>query len=487
MPVTDLADLTALDATTLASLVRDRAVSAVEVVTAHLRRIDGENPALNAVVTLEREETVLAAARSVDASVREGRSLPLAGVPVVVKDNIATAGLRTTWGSRLLADHVPFRDATAVARLRAAGAVVVGKANTPEFANDIHTENRLFGPTLNPLDPARTPGGSSGGVAAAVRSGMAPVGLGTDYGGSIRWPAQCTGLVGMRPTAGLVPGTGQAPVTRWREGATNSLSFQSRLQTIGPLARTVEDLELVLRAVAGPDGVDFDAVPVQLKASGGVDAEGLRYGWMPGIGGRPTGEEVLAVLTGAVATLSRRVRVTSLDPAPLERAEAVFTRIRQIEGMADVRPFVEGRRHELSDRVRAALAEPPGSVSDYLDAVAERDYLRSRLMEMFHTVDVVLLPVSLVPAFPVATAHQGDERSYWQQVTPCRAISLFGLPAASVPVGRTPDGLPVSMQVVGRPFEDHEVLAAARLLADEAPVRSLSPDRRALAPRPPAA
>jgi amidase len=480
-------DPTRLDATTVATLVQQGRLTAVDVVDVHLRQVAALNPRLNAVVTVAKRRAALAEAAAVDERVRTGECPPLAGVPVVVKDNIATAGMRTTWGSRLLAHHVPKVDATAVARLRRAGAIVIGKGNTPEFAGDLHTDNEVFGSTVNPLDPGRTPGGSSGGVAVAVASLMAPLGLATDFGGSIRWPAQCTGLVGLRPTIGRVPGSGQVPSEVDDRATTNSLSFQARMQTIGPLARTVDDLELALDVLSGPDDTDMDAVPVSLCSSSSVDPLTLRFGWLPGEGSRSTGEEASGVLSRAIADLAERVGVVNLDPGVIAEAEPLFTRIRRLEAMAEYRPLVIGREADLSPRTRHALTEPPASVGEYLEAVAERDLLRTKVLAWFETVDVLLLPVSLVPAFPVEAVPGPDEpaRDYWQTVAPCRAISLFGLPAASVPVGATPDGAPISMQVVGRPFHEHHVLAAARLLTARTSER-LSP-RPAPAPRPPAA
>ncbi|GAB3363526.1 amidase [Modestobacter lapidis] len=466
-------DVTGLDTSTLARLMRDGDVSAAEVMRACLARIALANGEVNAIVTLQDEAALLQAAAEADAQLRCGGQRPLTGIPVVVKDSIATAGMRTTWGSKLLADHVPRADASAVARLRQAGAIVVGKGNTPEFATDLQTDNDLFGPTRNPLDLRLTPGGSSGGVSAAVAAGFAPLGIGTDYGGSIRWPAQCVALVGLRPTCGLVPGTGQFAHSYRDQGLPNALGFQAGLQTIGPMARSVDDLELALTVMAGPDGKDPHAVPVPLLPSRTVELSRLRVGWLPGEGSHPVRADILDVLRGLVQTLEASgLRVEERDPGVLRRAEEVFTRVRAIEGMADVRPLVDGREGQLSPHLRDVLAARPGHVAEYLEAMAERDYLRMQLLEMLEEVPLVLMPVSLTPAFPLGDRElrvDGQHVNYWKIVAPCRAISLFGVPAASVPCGRSRDGMPVSVQIVGRPFRDHEVLAMARRITDLVP------------------
>ncbi|MGY1837270.1 amidase [Blastococcus sp. SYSU DS0510] len=472
-PLPTAGDITGLDASTLAELMRDGDVSAAEVMRACLTRISERNGELNALVTVQEEDVLLQAAAEADAQLRRGEHRPLTGIPVVVKDNIATAGMRTTWGSRLLADHVPRADASAVARLREAGAIVLGKGNTPEFASDIQTDNDVFGPTRNPLDPALTPGGSSGGVSAAVAAGFAPLGIGTDYGGSVRWPAQCVGLAGMRPTCGLIPGTGQFAHSYRDQGLPNSLGFQARLQTIGPLTRSVDDLELALEVMSGPDGKDPHAVPVPLVPSAAVELSRLRVGWLPGEGSHPVRADILDVLRELVDTLQASgSSVEERDPGVLRTAEEVFTRVRAIEGMADIRPLVEGREAQLSPQLREVLAARPGHVDEYLEAMAERDYLRMRLLQMLDEFPILLMPVSLTLSFPLGVrelAVDGNQVGYWKLLAPCRAISLFEVPVASVLCGRSREGMPVSVQVIGRPFHDHEVLAMARRIAGLVP------------------
>jgi len=260
-------DLVGCSAVALARLIRAREASSTEVVEAHLQRIERANPELNAIVTLRAEQALDEAGR-IDRTLGEAPGLPLDGVPFTVKDLIATAGMRTTAGTPFLERFVPRLDATAVARLRTAGAILIGKTNCPEWGMFGYTRNSLFGETRNPVGPV-TPGGSSGGEAAAIAARCSPLGLGTDFGGSVRWPAHCTGIFALRPTAGRVPCTGQLPAPSLQEPLLpNEVTLQGRVQVVGPLARSVDDLELALRLIAGPDGLDPFAVPAPIADSG---------------------------------------------------------------------------------------------------------------------------------------------------------------------------------------------------------------------------
>jgi Asp-tRNA(Asn)/Glu-tRNA(Gln) amidotransferase A subunit family amidase len=436
-----------LDAFAIAAAVRARDLSPVEVVEAHLERLEEANPRLNAVVTVCADEA-RRAARSLEAERAAG---PLAGVPFTVKDVIATAGVRTTAGSRLLADHVPARDATAVARLRAADAILLGKGNCSEFALWPHTANPVFGETRSPVGPVG-PGGSSGGDAAAVAAEIVPLALAGDFGGSLRWPAHCTGIVALRPTVGRIPGTGQLPQP-------GSVSLQGRVSVLGPLTRSVADLELALGVLAGPDGIDPLAVPAPL---GRVD-ELPPLAWCDGDGSVPVRPDVVAVVERAAAALgAERAR-----PAALESAHDVYSRLRALDGLHELRALVAGREQELGEPLRELLAATrEGTMAELVALWAERDALRADLLAFLEELPVLLLPVAAVPAYdPLqAPAVAGRELSAWEVLGPCRAISLFGLPAAAVTCGVSADGLPVAVQVVGRPFREDEVLAVARAL-----------------------
>jgi Asp-tRNA(Asn)/Glu-tRNA(Gln) amidotransferase A subunit family amidase len=438
--------------------------SATEVLESHLDLIADVNPRLNAIVTLCENEARRAAAQ-VDASSEVGA---LKGVPFVVKDAITVGGVRATAGSLLLEDFVPSRDAPAVARLRRAGAVFVGKTNLPELALDPDTDNRVFGRTLNPINESIIPGGSSGGDAAAVAAGLVPIGLGSDYGGSIRWPAQCTGVVGLRPTVGLVPLTGLLPFPPGEDlSLPNSASAMSRLNTLGPLTRSVEDAWKVLEVIAGPDGLDPNAVPVALGDPEAVDVGGLACAWSDGEGSYEVRSDLADVVEQAAGRLaSLGLSVEKLRPPGLEKAADTFREYRFSEGLPVHAALAEGREDSLADTMRDWFASvtPDTVVGDYQRIAGRRDAIRAQVLEFMEKRPILLLPVSLVPPWRVGTADF-DEK--FKNMAPCWAITVLGLPSLALPFGETHDGLPVSIQVVGRPFADHEVIAVARLLERE--------------------
>jgi amidase len=299
------AELVELSAGELAAAMRRRDASPVEVVDAHLARIETCNPDLNALVAL-RQVGARQEAKAAEAALLRGDQLgPLHGIPFTVKDIIATAELPTTCGSGALAGYRPRADATAVARMRAAGGILLGKSNCPEFALGIFSSSPLFGRPQSPLGEI-TPGGSSAGESAAIAAGLSPLGLGTDFGGSLRWPAHCTGIASIRPTVGRVPGTGQVPGPAGHDsGPPNAVSLQGRLQVIGPLARTAADLDLALSVLVGPDGIDPAAVPVPLPRAADTDALALAYAWCDGDGSTPLRPDVVALVEQAATCLER--------------------------------------------------------------------------------------------------------------------------------------------------------------------------------------
>jgi Asp-tRNA(Asn)/Glu-tRNA(Gln) amidotransferase A subunit family amidase len=466
-------DLVECSATELARLVRDGEASPLEVIDAHLERIDRVNPGLNAIVTLRADEARSEAA-SLERALRQGVPLPLAGVPFTVKDLIATAGVRTTAGTPFLSGFVPRLDATAVARLRRAGAILLGKSNCPEFGMFPYTRNSLFGETRSPLGPV-TPGGSSGGEAAAIAARCSPLGLGTDFGGSVRWPAHCTGIFALRPTVGRVPGIGQLPTPSLNEPLIpNEVTFQGRIQAVGPLARSVDDLELALGVIGGPDGFDPFAVPVPLAPS--TDADVSRVAVWEGPGEPPVREDVIAAVRDAAGALEKRgVTVTEEQPSMLERAVTLYTEIRDLDRLQDVRRLVRAREAEVGADVRAAIAgaeeaERRQPTPDAAMLWEERDRLRASFLSFLDRQPILLMAVATVPPYDPAGPPppvNGREQSMWDVLAPSRLISLFGVPAATVPFGTSAEGWPIGVQVVGRPFREDEVLAAARLLAQE--------------------
>jgi Asp-tRNA(Asn)/Glu-tRNA(Gln) amidotransferase A subunit family amidase len=467
-------------ATTIGDAVRKRKISAVEVLDAQLQRIERVNPRLNAIVTLVAERARSAAADADRTIASGGEVSSIIGVPFTVKDIIATEGIRTTGGTLLLSDHLPTRSAPVVERLERAGAVLLGKSNCSEFALDLHTWNRVFGGTRNPHDERYTSGGSSGGDSAAVASGCSGFGIGTDYGGSIRWPAHCTGLVSLRPTVGVVPATGQLPYSS--EGPLpppNSLSMQSRLQMIAPIARSVQDVWEILKAIAGPDGRDEFCTPVPLRDPTSVRIDDLRCAWFEGDGCYPVRADLVAVVEEAAQCLaSLGLDVRHERPPPIERAEAVFAPLRAADGVPDHAALADGREEQLTRNMRWWLANArTATVAEYRRLGAARDALRAEMLEYLERRPILLLPVASIPAFqPTAEDFSIEPELTFElegvvipkfgALTCTRSISLLGVPAAVVPCGTSREGLPVGVQVVGRPFADHEVVAVAAALEE---------------------
>jgi Asp-tRNA(Asn)/Glu-tRNA(Gln) amidotransferase A subunit family amidase len=470
----DREQLTRLSMTEWAAALREGRLTATECLELHLERIAEANPRLNAVVTLNPLAAEEAAAA--DRAAAEGRSLgPLHGVPFTVKDTLATKGLRTTAGSPLLGDYVPGQSATAVRRLQEAGAVLLAKTNCSEFAVETHTRNPLFGDTWNPWGPGLTSGGSTGGDSAAVASGMSAFGLGTDFGGSIRWPAHCTGLASLRPTVGLVPETGLLPYVPPAAGENlpvpNSMSALHRLGTVAWLARSVDDLGVLLGILASPDGADPSTVPVPL--GGPVETlDGISCAWFEDEGTHPVRDDLVAAVRRAAATLNGLgVPTTHGRPPGLERAAAAFVALRTAEGMPEVVELATGREDELGSNLRSALlGGAPSTVADYRKAAAERDAIRAQVLGFMEQHNILLLPVASVPALDPRTGSytvSGKDIPWTELGSCCRAISILGFPVAVVPCGLSREGLPVGVQVVGRPYRDREVLAVAAALERE--------------------
>ena len=444
----------------LARLIRGGEISASEVVTEHLARIEELNPAINAFVHVASVEA-MAQAAEVDAARRRGESLgPLAGVPFSVKDVISVADMPLTAGSRALADQRGTEDAPAVARLRSAGAICLGKTNTPEFALWTLTWNELFGYTVNPLstESPQSPGGSSGGEATAIAAHMSAFGLGSDFGGSVRWPAQCAGLSSLRPTPGLIDNSGQLPGHRERgQWRLPPGSLQEKLQMIGPMARSVADVQTVAAVLWDQRG-GRRASPVQEPA--GND---LRIDWCAGEGTQPVQAPIVRAVRLAAERLGERCAtpVVERTPAALTQAAALYRDLRSMDSTVEI------RRH-------LGETEPGPVIRDLLEAARPVDThesarLRRRLWDLRARMldempDILLLPVASIGA-PDLTERSfvvGDTRlDTWEILACCQAISLFGLPVAAVPVGAFDDGRRIGVQVVGRPGQDSTVLAVA--------------------------
>ena len=424
-------ELTRLTATGLAALVAAREASAHEVVDAHLRRIADVGGAVNAVVAVDADRA-LARAREADTALAAGRSWgPLHGVPFTVKDNISAAGLPMAIGAPERAGVVADEDATVVARLRAAGAILLGKTNCPPYGGGIETDNPVYGRTANPYDLARTPGGSSGGEAAAIAAGCSPCGVGTDSGASVRLPAHFCGLAALKPSAGRVPVTGILD----DEGQIGALS-DPRTHP-GPLARSVADVALLLQLLGGPDGRDGGVAPVALGDPGAVDVRALRVAVHAEDGlVSPTPETTATVLAAA---------------AVLRDAGAT---------VEEARPPAGG--HELTIEVWASY---DGLDAAGLYALLRRwDGYRAEMLAFAERYHLIVSPVFPEPARPHGTMNRPGEIDPTSFTTPA---NLTGWPAATVRCGTSPEGLPIGVQVVAGPWRDDVALAAAMHLERE--------------------
>ena len=447
--------LWAASATQLASMIRDRRVSSVEVVGACLDRIAAVNPRLNAVVAFATDALDLA--RTADADLGKGRAHGLLhGVPFTAKDSYDTAGLVSTAGSVGWRDRVPARDATVVARLRSAGAILVGKTNTPEFTWSDETDNDVYGRTANPYDLTRTPGGSSGGAAAIVAAGGAPFDIGSDTGDSIRQPAHVCGIAGIKPTQGRVPRTGHWP---------SFTGIVGGLQQLGPLARRVEDLDLVLRLIAGPDGQDPHVPPVPLGDPGVVRMAGLRVVAFTDNGLRhPTTETIAAVEAAAKALVDQRVELRWEVPPGLADAWSTWDLLIRSDGYGWLRRLIhQAGTPGLGSYETRGWIEPQAAIpGDELSALLEHaDLTRSRLHQWFEDADLILCP-----AMPRPAIHHGESTEPWFGDTYSDVHNLTGWPAVVVRGGTSVDGLPIGVQLVARPWHDDVALAAAAVVEE---------------------
>ncbi|WP_291296869.1 amidase [Elioraea sp.] len=451
----DLSTLLRLSVTEAAAAVRERRVSPVTLVEAVLDGIARTQGTLNAFVTVDADGARIAA-RAAEAAVMRGDTLgPLHGVPFSVKDLTWTKGLRTTMGSKLFEQFVPQEDAVPVARLRAAGAILVGKTTTPEFGHKPFTESPVSGISRNPWDLSRTPGGSSGGAAAAVAAGLGPLALGTDGGGSIRIPAACCGVVGLKPTLGRVPHI-HAPDLF----ANNSY--------IGPITRTVADARLAMSVIEGPDARD----PYAVAAIPPPAPRRLRVGWAPRVGNALLDGEIETITGEAVKALGCAIELVEIDFVSEEDAFLVML---QSSLAARLGPRLAAERASLSpsltETIERGLAR---SAAEVLDAAQRRTALYRKVVALFDRIDVLATPTISAPAPPTeldpfapfaignGAGAPGHIRATWYPYT--YPFNLTGHPALTVPAGRTRAGLPVGLQLAGRWHEDHLLLDLAQRL-----------------------
>lgn len=458
MNATDLCFTSAVE---LAELIRRRALSPVEVTRAVLERIDRLNPRLGAYVVVHAERA-LGEARAAERAVMTGEPLgPLHGVPVSIKDNLWTAGERTTYGSRLQEEFVAPQDAPSVARLRAAGAIFVGRTNLPEFAWRGSTDNPLFGESRNPWDLTRTPGGSTGGGAAAVAAGLGPLALGSDGAGSIRIPASFCGLVGLKPTFGRVP--------MYPAAGGNEL-----VAHVCPLARTVPDVALMMNAIARHDRRDAFALPddgVDYLAAcneplaGTRAGERVRIAWSGDLGFAPVEPETRGIAETAARAFSEiGLAVEDASPELGDPSAILRTLYGGAQAGAHAARSAEQKAQMDPELVAYAEASAGLSVVEYLRAVAARQAMVDALRRFFERYDLLLTPTLCLPAFPLGVV--GPSEVAGRKVTHlgwtlCYPFNYSGQPAVSVPAGWTASGLPVGLQIVGRRLEDSLVLRAA--------------------------
>jgi amidase len=452
----------------IADDVRTGKRSAVAVLESFTDRFLADNPRLNAIIA-SRSDAARMEAVAIDVRVQAGQSVgPLAGVPFTVKDVLATSDLPTTCGSRVLDGHRTTQDATVVRRLRNAGAILVGKTNTPEFAFGIDTVNELYGRTRNPLGDF-TPGGSSGGESAAVAAGMSALGVGTDFGGSVRWPAQCTGIVGLRPTVGRCPTTGLLPGINDEEPtSTNPRSVQGRLQAVGLLARSVSDVSLALQVIAGPDDTDSFAQPVPLNAPTNIHFNQLEIRYGSSLADQRIAPEVADAVEWAVDAFARKGAALAPElPRQLHQAVELFSALRRTDAFDEIRAVADHRIHDLTPMVQELLGSvPETSERELVGLWAQRDRLRYELLSWLVGSRLLLLPVASQLPYWSEDARRQSGPSQFDLLAMSRAVTLFGLPSLSVPCPPARDGRPVSIQIVGPPFREDLVLSAGRLLED---------------------
>jgi Asp-tRNA(Asn)/Glu-tRNA(Gln) amidotransferase A subunit family amidase len=442
----------------MVSMVRDGAISPSALVEEHLRQIEARNPAVNAFAAVLAEEA-RAEARACEARMKRGEPLGLLhGVPVTVKDSFDMAGLATRSGSRLRPGTPASADAAAVARLRAEGAIILGRTNTPDLAASYESDNLITGRSNNPWDLNRTPGGSSGGEAAAIAAFCSPGGIGTDGGGSIRVPAHFCGVAGLKPTPGRVPTSGHFP----------ALGYPGGVVTVaGPMAREATDLRLLFSVLAGYDPADPFSTPVPLRSPDpAAQQPPTRIGVWEQFYDVPVDAEIRDAVRRAGALLHGPCsEVFEFAPQGLERAPNVWAFLFSQWPSVLTRKLVEGREAEAHWTLLESLpkGEPPSAEAVLLNLGA-RDRMRAALLRQMEKVPVLLMPACGIPAFRHRERRWqigGREIGLFQAMMPAVLANVLGLPAVTVPMGLTGGGLPIGVQLVGRPFEDEVLLEMA--------------------------
>jgi Asp-tRNA(Asn)/Glu-tRNA(Gln) amidotransferase A subunit family amidase len=442
--------------------LRKRELSPVEVVKAHLERVQELQPKLNAFVHFDAESALARARKAEAAFVRSEELQALAGITLTVKSSMDVAGWPCPAGSLLRKDYVPTMDAAAVARLEAAGAILLGNTNTPEFLMAYETDNRLTGKTSNPWNLVYSAGGSSGGEAAAIAAACSMGGVGSDAGGSIRTPAHFSGICGLKTTPGRIATTGHFPPGAGAFGW---------IGVVGPMARTVADLRILFQVMAGPDGGDALSAPVPVRRIETQELQGLRIGILEsGALGRATPETLSSIRDAAQLLCDLNFRVEPLNLEKLDRAlELWWFFFGPVIGHL-IHESAKGQEALLSPMLREfleiATAEPLSSVDAFMTACADRDLVRAQLLRQLREVPVLLSPVSTAPAFEHGNGNyrEGNPYNYRDTMRFCQWVNVAGFPGVSLPFGKSPEGLPINVQLIGRPHEDELLLAVAEML-----------------------
>ena len=459
------------DATELAGRIAAKELSSLEVVQAHVDRVEAINPKLNAIVQLQAEEA-LTRAKQADNAIAKGESWgPLHGVPFTIKDCIDNKGVKTTRGSKIFENHYPDDDATVVKRLAGAGGIFLGKTNMPEFALWWETGNDVYGFTENPWMIGRTSGGSSGGEGSAIASGMSPFGIGSDVGGSIRWPAHVAGIVGLKATHGRVPLTGHFPETLLR------------FMHVGPMARTVRDVANIFSVITGPDDDDPYALPMQVPSVDHLrqDLPHLRIGFCAEGPFAPVMEEIqLAVRQSASHLEQMGCEVEEVELAGWDERQAQDISMSFFlgEGAYDLDPIIAGREDELAPSMKRRLDQKRPTADSYYKSIQDTEWLRHDMKMFFAEYDLLIVPTSPTTAFPhdqTMININGEKVHGRNSLRITVPFDLTGSPAISVPMSWSQEGLPIGIQLVGRHFDEATVLHVAAALESVAKVGEKHP------------
>lgn len=466
-----------MSAVAMAAAVRRGRISPLELVDAHLAQVEKLNPKLNAFVQIDGDRARESARRAAKVLARKAKKSnlgPLHGVPISIKNSIRVAGLHHEAGTRLRAGFIAREDAPLVRRLKNAGAIILGTTNTPELLMAWETDNTLYGRTNNPWDLDRTPGGSSGGEAAAIATGMSAGGVGSDGGGSIRVPAHFCGICGLKPTPGRIPSTGHFP---------ESAGPFASIGVVGPMARTIEDLKLVFEVMQGPDDGDTCAAPVPVRWPTRTQTRKLRIGYFEDDGRTPvTPETREAVRSAARALRVEGFEIQTFQPEGLEEARLLWRKYFVVAAGMLLRPMFTGRKQDMTAILKEFLewssAEPALDAQGMLDAWMQRDLLRARFFEQMRQYPILLCPAAAIPAFRHGERHwqiEGKMVEYLDAWSYTEFFNLLGNPAVVLPVGQSKENLPIGVQLIARPWQEEEALAVAALLEQQIGPRPTPP------------